>query len=103
MNILVYIPFLSQQNGGSRQYSVGLLKLIAEDTVNKYFIYHNNNDDEVLEIIKLHPHLQVIKDADVNHKPENYFSKKIRQFQDKLVAKLRLGKQKQKKSFIDTL
>lgn len=103
MNILVYIPFLSQQNGGTRQYSVGLLKLVAKDTINKYFIYHNNNDDEVLEIIKLHPHLQVIRDTDVNYKPENYFSKKIRQFQDKLVAKLRLGKQKQKKSFIDTL
>lgn len=103
MNILVYIPVVEQQNGGTRQYSVGLLKLLAEDNSNKYFIYHNNNDAEVSALVKDHSHLQVVTDADVNYKQESYLSKKVRGLWNKLAGKFGLGKQKLRLSFIDCL
>lgn len=103
MNILVYIPVLEQQNGGTRQYSIGLLKLLAKDNSNKYFIYHNNNDPEVSALVKEHTHLKVVTDADVNYKQETYLSKKIRGLRNKIAGKSGWAKQKQRLSFIDSL
>lgn len=60
MNILYYIPYLNQELGGTRQYAVTLLKILSEDTQNKYFILHNNNDPEILEILKLSNSIRLI-------------------------------------------
>jgi glycosyltransferase involved in cell wall biosynthesis len=53
LNILYYTPYLNQELGGTRQYAVTLLKILAEDTQNKYFILHNSNDPEIFDILKL--------------------------------------------------
>lgn len=60
MNILYYIPNISQKVGGIRQYSVALLKILAKDKTNKYFILHNVNDPQVVQVLEEHPHLQLI-------------------------------------------
>jgi glycosyltransferase involved in cell wall biosynthesis len=65
MNILFYIPSLSQDWGGIRQYSKGVLEIIAKDTTRKYFIYHNSDDSEILKVLSNNVHLRLIKDCDV--------------------------------------
>jgi glycosyltransferase involved in cell wall biosynthesis len=58
MKVLYFIPSLSQEGGGTRQYAVALLRSIAKDTQkNQYFILHNNEDPEVLSILKENVHL----------------------------------------------
>ena len=44
MNILIYIPTVNQKNGGVRQYSISLLKILSHDEDNKYYILHNSQD-----------------------------------------------------------
>ena len=65
MNILYYIPNLSQDWGGVRQYAKGVLEIMAKDTDNKYFIYHNNSDAEIGKTLSSNPHLTLVKDSDV--------------------------------------
>lgn len=64
-NILFYIPELSQGVGGVRQYAAGLLNLFPglQEQYN-FFIYHDGNDEVVLNIIKENPQLKQIKSAD---------------------------------------
>lgn len=53
MNILYYIPELNQATGGSRQYSIAMLELLAKDrTNNQYLIFHNSEDRQVLDIVE---------------------------------------------------
>jgi glycosyltransferase involved in cell wall biosynthesis len=52
LNILIYIPELKQESGGTRQYALGLLKILESDFENNYFILHNNDDKEVIRIVK---------------------------------------------------
>jgi len=65
MNILYYIPNLSQEWGGVRQYAKGVLEIVAKDTTHKYFIYHNNDDPEIMKILSCYSHLIQIKDNDI--------------------------------------
>lgn len=51
MNILYNIPNLSQEGGGSRQYSIALLKILAKIEFLKIFVLHQKGDSEILEII----------------------------------------------------
>ncbi|CAN5337592.1 hypothetical protein BH11BAC5_BH11BAC5_30070 [soil metagenome] len=51
MNILIYIPDISQEWGGIRQYAVTLIKMLREIKGNRYFIYHDLNDKEVIQAI----------------------------------------------------
>ena len=74
MNILVYIPSLDQSWGGVRQYTTGLLRILSQDTVNHYFIYHNVADPEVLAIIAASKQFQQVKDADI---PTNWLQHKV--------------------------
>lgn len=67
MNILFYIPELSQTWGGSRQYSKGVLEIMAKDANNQYFIYHNNDDSEIMKVLHSNPQLTLIKDSDVKY------------------------------------
>ncbi|WP_266362893.1 glycosyltransferase family 4 protein [Tellurirhabdus rosea] len=60
MNILYYIPELSQAGGGARQYSCALLRILAQDKENKYFILHNDKDPLIHDILNENPHLTLI-------------------------------------------
>lgn len=51
MNILVYVPYLGQDWGGIRQYAVALLRLLADDRSNHYFVYHNADDPEIMAVL----------------------------------------------------
>ena len=65
MNILIFIPELNQSQGGVRQYSVALLKILSQDYLNNYFVYHNSEDSEVLKTLDLYSNLKLVKDSDV--------------------------------------
>jgi len=65
MNILVHVPILDQNWGGTRQYSVGLIRILAQDMDNRYFIYHNSSDAEIIAVINDNKQLVQVKDADV--------------------------------------
>ena len=64
-NILFYIPTLSQDFGGIRQYSAGLLKLFSEITgIFNFFILHDGNDEVIMNLIIINPDLKQIKFSD---------------------------------------
>ncbi|WP_210519768.1 glycosyltransferase family 4 protein [Hymenobacter terricola] len=65
MNILLYIPKLDQSHGGVRQYSIALMRILAQDKHNTYFVYHNGSDQEVLSSLAVAPHLHRVMDSDV--------------------------------------
>lgn len=91
-NVLYYIPDLQQSYGGIRQYAKALLEIMAQDKTNKYFIYHNSNDPEILSVIKQHPELKIIHDEDV-WIDYTKFSWKIKaRISNFLYYKLRIGK-----------
>lgn len=68
MNILYYIPELNQAGGGTRQYAIALLKLLAKDNCNNYFILHNVIDRQVSEILKANQNLFLIPSSVGNEK-----------------------------------
>lgn len=109
MNILIYIPELDQSWGGVRQYAVGLLRILEQDTLNTYFVYHNSSDREVLSLLTVATHLRRIQNSDVadtalqsriirGKQITNFISRRIRagsQFEiasliDKIIAKYRI-------------
>jgi glycosyltransferase involved in cell wall biosynthesis len=67
LNILYYIPSISQQWGGIRQYAVACLKILARDEDNQYFIYHEASDPEVVAVLNQNPQLKLIKTTTVNY------------------------------------
>jgi glycosyltransferase involved in cell wall biosynthesis len=102
VNILIYIPDMSQSYGGIRQYSVGLLNILSEDSNNTYFIYHNNNDSEVLKFKRV-SNFTFIDDHSVSL---TFFEKKLelgKRLYNFLVRRLRLGNQLSFSSIIDKL
>ncbi|WP_234736675.1 glycosyltransferase family 4 protein [Tellurirhabdus bombi] len=60
MNILYVIPDLAQSGGGIRQYACALLRILAQDTANRYFVLHNENDELVLSTIQASSNLELI-------------------------------------------
>jgi glycosyltransferase involved in cell wall biosynthesis len=74
MNILIYIPTLDQTWGGVRQYAIGLIRIIANDHSNKYYIYHNSNDLEVSQVLQEFSNLILVKD---DMSSQNFFQRKI--------------------------
>lgn len=65
MNILIYLPEINQAYGGIVQYSFGIIDLIARDTDNTFYIYHNSSNDSLIEIINKYPHLHLITDNNI--------------------------------------
>jgi len=51
MNILYYVPHLTQKSGGIRQYAVGLLKTMAQLRTHTVYVLHNNHDPEIMNVI----------------------------------------------------
>lgn len=79
LNILYYIPNVHQEMGGIRQYAIALLKILATDNENQYFVYHENDDREVVEILTKNPHLQLVK-SESNNRYLEKIQRKIQVF-----------------------
>ncbi|SOD95103.1 glycosyltransferase family 4 protein [Spirosoma fluviale] len=60
MKILYYVPDITQKNGGVLQYACALLKILAKDENNQYFILHNLYEPVILSIIEDHSNLTLI-------------------------------------------
>ena len=84
MNILFYIPYLSQDMGGLKQYSKGILEIMAKETNNKYFIYHNNDEAEITKVLLRNPHLKLIKDIDIPNRNGRRFVRYLNRFLKKI-------------------
>lgn len=96
MNILYFIPNISQKGGGLRQYSVALLKILAQDTSNRYFILHQVNDPQVMEVIQNNPHLFHISP---NLGKERFYERILRKIFNFLNFYFLFTKKKRKKGF----
>jgi glycosyltransferase involved in cell wall biosynthesis len=71
MKILFYIPYISQQWGGVKQYTCNLLELFKELPLNyDIYVYHESNDKDVLAIIESNTHFKLV---DSNHLAFNKF------------------------------
>lgn len=72
---------MSQAKGGLRQYSAGVLKSLALDTTNDYYILHNTDDPLIIEIIQNNPSLKLIpKKIGKDRFYENILTKVFRGF-----------------------
>jgi glycosyltransferase involved in cell wall biosynthesis len=79
MNILYYIPRLNQSGGGTRQYAIALLNILAkDDSGNQYYILHNTEDPLVIELVQRSQNLFLIPKSTGEKKIEKlgrHFSK----------------------------
>jgi len=57
MNVLYFVPYIDQEMGGVRQYAVALLKILAGDNNNKYYVFHEVEDNEIIAVLANNPHL----------------------------------------------
>lgn len=81
-NILFYIPFLSQEFGGVRQYSAGILALVGAMPSNFVFhIYHDGNDPVIMEILAKFPQFKLIKPKSVTLSKKEQNKKKLEYYQ----------------------
>ena len=103
MNILIYIPDLTQANGGIRQYAIGLLNTFSSDESNIYFIYHNNGDKVILGLISKYSKYIHVSDSDINaykKRSKKYSIKSIKKY---IANKIGLFVSAKHKSDIDIL
>jgi glycosyltransferase involved in cell wall biosynthesis len=75
---------MSQQYGGIRQYTVALLNLLARDTENNYFVYHENDDPEVMAVLDKYPRFKLIRI--ISNK--NKFNKNLLEARRKLLRRI---------------
>lgn len=75
MNILYFIPHLSQAGGGVRQYACALLQILAMDRQNRYFILHTETDPLIQTTLEKNPHLTLIPPEAAAERPyEKWYS-----------------------------
>lgn len=103
-NILFYIPTISQEWGGVRQYAAGLMKLfpLLEEKYN-FYIYHDGEDPVIKSILSEHKNLILIKPSSINLK-KDILPKKLKYyvnlFRNKFLrSKISLAE----KSILDTV
>lgn len=77
MNILYYIADLTQTNGGIRQYACALLKLLAQEKNNKYYVLTQANDPVIFSIISENSNIFLIPTYTAY---ERNYEKLMRQF-----------------------
>lgn len=99
-NILFYIPSITQESGGVRQYSFNMLKMISENNTGEFnfFIYHKRKDKLFLDIINKNENFKLI--------PTHFFSKtliKLYNFLGKIVSTISFNRFSFKKEFHDFL
>lgn len=76
LNILFYIPYINQEMGGIRQYSVTLLKILGKDPENKYYVFHESDDPEIMAVLNANPQFTRVKSkADKEKIVRVYFEK----------------------------
>lgn len=92
MNILFYIPNLTQENGGVRQYATNLLKILAADDKRKYFVYHYVNDPEVNVILKANKHLLHISHYNLKDHKKVRYQNRVKRLANLLLSFCRLKK-----------
>lgn len=73
---------MSQEMGGIRQYSVTLLKILSKDLENKYYIFHESEDPEIMAVLASNP--QLIHVTTVPGK-EKVWSKYLKKIKGKLI------------------
>ena len=78
-NILFYIPTISQEWGGVRQYAAGLMELfpLLEEKYN-FFILHDGNDSLIMDAISRSNNVKLIN-------PQDFHSSKIQVLKNKFV------------------
>lgn len=77
-NVLFYIPGLTQDAGGVRQYSAGLLNLFLDLHKDyNFFIYHDGNDDVIMNILKDNPEFTLIRSIDYTFTNKELAKEKI--------------------------
>lgn len=66
MNILFYIPYISQEWGGVKQYTCNLLEQMKEypDDIH-VAVYHKSNDRDILQIINNTDRLKLVDETDL--------------------------------------
>lgn len=102
MNILIYIPDLKKEHvGGVWQYSAALIKILASDHTNKYFIFHNADNPEILNLVHSFPHLTIVKSSHV-HAKSNYAAK-VRRNLHKTAARLYMTKTYMQPTLVDLI
>ncbi|MBO0937945.1 glycosyltransferase family 4 protein [Fibrella sp. HMF5335] len=77
MKILYYIADLTQSNGGIRQYACALLKLLAQERNNEYYVLTQTNDPIITSIIQDNANVILIPN---NLARERSYEKLMRQF-----------------------
>jgi glycosyltransferase involved in cell wall biosynthesis len=79
-NILFYIPTISQEWGGVRQYAAGLMNLfpLLEEKYN-FYIYHDGEDPVIKSILSEHKNLVLVKPSFINLK-KDIFPKKLKYY-----------------------
>lgn len=97
-NILIYIPGINQDYGGTRQYAVTLIKMLHEIKSNQYFIYHDVNDSEVIQAIAGKQGFKLVTTSDIEVKEVVYKNVTFQRLNGLPV----LGKLRFKRKFIIT-
>ena len=103
MNILIYIPELTQANGGIKQYTVALLKILINDQDNHYFVYHNSDDPDIISLICKFPRLKKIQDVDIIFPKKKYWKGKFEDIKKRLSERSDIKIEGKKISFTDAL
>jgi hypothetical protein len=73
MNILIYLPYLNQTSGGTKQYSIALVNTLSQDISNKYYILNYDNNTELIDIINHSKNLKLLP----KYITKEYFLEKI--------------------------
>lgn len=65
LNILIYLPDVTQHWGGIRQYCIALLKMLQGVKNHRYYIFHDLSDPEILQHIIDQPNFTLVKSKDI--------------------------------------
>ena len=103
MNVLYYLPDISQANGGIRQYACALLKILALDPQNTYFILHNTQDPVVLSIVESYPNLKLIPSAVGRERSVEKALRYARLLSNQVLVKAKLSRETQVLGYVERL
>ena len=87
--VLIYIPYLSQESGGVKQYSLSLLNLLATFPVKfEFLVYHNSNDSEVRTFLSNNAQFKLIKSKDYKWNMLYLSSRTFRDIANRILSAL---------------
>src|SRR5919202_635387 len=103
MNILYYVPDITQVNGGVRQYACALLRILAQRSDNQYYIVHNAQDDAILSIIAIHPNLTLIPQSIGHERQVEKLIKFTRRLSNQVLEKTNYTKRFKTLDYVERL